>query len=920
MEFQIRTIGHLRSLFRQETEPVFLLGAGASAKSGIPLSDAIFEKIAKYGYCLEKGLSPESPETRRSDWHPWLRKQRWYREDLDPADNYPYAVDNILQPQAVRRDFFQDILNAQVPASSGYKRMAELMAQKRVRSILTTNFDTVLLDWYERNPLPHHVDVIKTRSDYTKFSTRPTHPQIIYLHGSVDHYTDKNNLAEVQFLDDDLVSMLDPLLRDHPLIVIGYRGAEPSVMKHLLIDRSEISNGYRNGIYWCVRNYEEEGPDSLPPFVHELADKIGGNFHIVDIKGFDEVMEELWEHFSEQQPTVSEKSITTVPPEAVNLPYDFKQINESSMDDFEWATMRTRLVQYCEKTNIRMPFSVDDDWVIQRLCDQDLVVRTEAGEIFPTVGGYLLFAARPQNHIQSAQVVVRVTGNPEWLESVFNDSSDDNEIIGDYIERTIEGNLWNQLDEIFDILSLVNQPFLLKGEISTTVQPYPPAALREIIVNALVHRDYTQSKPIVIEIRQTDIRVRNPGGLVPEVIKQVENAPNFEKEIKRGARKITGYRNRVVADLFYGAGVMEKEGSGLSDVWRSGNENRNAVNFGPVDSNAAFEITIHCRPEVVDEVTRTAYSRNFVRYASNLLEVAELPDVIWHVKNNARRAHEVFEKADEKWVPPFLLHEGSLFTFHDLSVSTNPLSTQVDIVSVEKMSVEEFTENYGEPRLVRFLNECLYRHLKSLGLLIDKYRKRAYFPRICNSDRTIKYQARVRRPTRTVVKKRRRYWEHKSFWFRFEKFEDTWVLFMLPSYVFTTDGKYDLLEGKVVNRLSTARQSRDYNNVIHNDLVFWSWVLSGGQQSTFMLNTGPVDFQKDSISSNEIGEERFPQILIKANLSTTVFQDIEAENTLRLKQPEEIESKKLTQLESEFSQAISLLEEGEEGGEDVNPD
>ena len=74
MEFQTRTIGHLRSLLRQETEPVFLLGAGASVKSGVPTSNAIFEKIAKFGYCLEKGISPENPETRRSDWHPWLRR------------------------------------------------------------------------------------------------------------------------------------------------------------------------------------------------------------------------------------------------------------------------------------------------------------------------------------------------------------------------------------------------------------------------------------------------------------------------------------------------------------------------------------------------------------------------------------------------------------------------------------------------------------------------------------------------------------------------------------------------------------------------------------------------------------------------------------------------------------------------------
>ena len=133
---------------------------------------------------------------------------------------------------------------------------------------------------------------------------------------------------------------------------------------------------------------------------------------------------------------------------------------------------------------------------------------------------------------------------------------------------------------------------------------------------------------LFIEIEQTCIRVRNPGGLVPEVVEQVESAPNFEREIKGGTRGITGYRNRVIADLFYGLETMEKAGSGLSDVWRSANENKNVVSFGPTDDNAAFEVTIHRRPEVVDEVTETAYHRNFIRYASNLLEVVNLPSVI----------------------------------------------------------------------------------------------------------------------------------------------------------------------------------------------------------------------------------------------------------------------------------------------------
>ena len=338
-----------------------------------------------------------------------------------------------------------------------------------------------------------------------------------------------------------------------------------------------------------------------------------------------------------------------------------------TLDDFEWETLTPRLIQYCQKTDIRVPSVVDDKWVINELCNQHLVSRIEneggAEKICPTRGGYLLFAVKPQNHIQSAQVIVRVKGDPEWIESVFNDSRDDEATVEGQLERIVEGNLWGQLDVIYDILSLVNQPFLLKDEISTTVQPYPPAALREMIVNALVHRDYARLEPIIIEINQTCIHVHNPGGLVPEVIRQVESAPNFEKEIKGGKRGITDCRNRVVSDLFYGAETMEKAGSGLSDIWRSANENQNDVNFGPTDDNTAFQITIHCRPEAVDSVTKTAYHRNFVRYASNFLEVVTLPKSIWHAGTKARKAKDVWERTESDWLPPFITHAKADFHF-----------------------------------------------------------------------------------------------------------------------------------------------------------------------------------------------------------------------------------------------------------------
>ena len=455
---------------------------------------------------------------------------------------------------------------------------------------------------------------------------------------------------------------------------------------------------------------------------------------------------------------------------------------------------------------------------------------------------------------------------------------------------------------------------------------YPPEALREIVVNALVHRDYEKDEPIVIEIEQTCIRVRNPGGLVQDVIEQMTGMPHeeiksaFETKIKGGARGIRGYRNPVVADLFYGTEEMEKAGSGLSDVWQKSSENKNEVNFGPVDDNNAFEITISCRPEAVDEITRTASSASrFTRYVSNLLEVINLPDVVWHAGTKARRAKEVWEETGANWLPPFTPYKGRLFTFHNLSTPANPLYAVIDANDIEKVTLEEFINAYGERCFVWLLNEYFYRHLEAQGLWIDKKRERAYFLQTDKRFRTITYKARVRRATRKVVIKKNRYWEHKSFWFRFERFGDAWALVLLPSYVFTTDGKATPLEGDLVNKFSTTRQSRDYNNVVHNDLVFWTWVLSEGKRGTFTLNTNPTATQAGMTSSNEIHKLSEHQIRINANLLATVAPDF-GDDAWGIESLEQLDANQLAKAESEFSQVVpQLVEEKDVDSDGTDP-
>jgi predicted HTH transcriptional regulator len=81
---------------------------------------------------------------------------------------------------------------------------------------------------------------------------------------------------------------------------------------------------------------------------------------------------------------------------------------------------------------------------------------------------------------------------------------------------------------------------------------YPPVALREAVINALVHADYAQrGLPLRLALYEDRIEVENPGGLPPGL--------TFE-DIRRGFSKL---RNRVVGRVFHELKLIEQWGSGI---------------------------------------------------------------------------------------------------------------------------------------------------------------------------------------------------------------------------------------------------------------------------------------------------------------------------------------------------------------------
>jgi ATP-dependent DNA helicase RecG len=86
-----------------------------------------------------------------------------------------------------------------------------------------------------------------------------------------------------------------------------------------------------------------------------------------------------------------------------------------------------------------------------------------------------------------------------------------------------------------------------------TFKAYPERALRELLLNALIHRDYESNAPVRFYWFPSAIEIQNPGGLFGQV-----NAQNYEK--------MNDYRNPLIADAAKVYGYVNKFGYGIQQA------------------------------------------------------------------------------------------------------------------------------------------------------------------------------------------------------------------------------------------------------------------------------------------------------------------------------------------------------------------
>ena len=130
---------------------------------------------------------------------------------------------------------------------------------------------------------------------------------------------------------------------------------------------------------------------------------------------------------------------------------------------------------------------------------------------------------------------------------------------GDFQDRKeFGGSLFRQLNECYAYLDMWNfKAATINGLYRTDNRNYPPDALREALLNAIVHRDYSVIAPILVSVYDDRVEIVSIGGLCNGLLMQ---------DVLAG---ISVCRNAKLANVFYRLDLIEVYGTGLAKIINS---------------------------------------------------------------------------------------------------------------------------------------------------------------------------------------------------------------------------------------------------------------------------------------------------------------------------------------------------------------
>jgi ATP-dependent DNA helicase RecG len=175
------------------------------------------------------------------------------------------------------------------------------------------------------------------------------------------------------------------------------------------------------------------------------------------------------------------------------------------------------------------------------------VLAIEDNETHPTLAGLLVFGTWPQKFYPSLMIsFVRYFGSDAETKGPRGERFQDN--------AQFEGSLPEVIDQaVSRCITNMKQSTLIEGILHRMIPEYPEEALREALVNAVAHRDYSSyvlGSQVRIEMYADRMEIISPGGLFGPV-----SLANLETS--------QASRNQLLIRLLSEVGLVENRGSGI---------------------------------------------------------------------------------------------------------------------------------------------------------------------------------------------------------------------------------------------------------------------------------------------------------------------------------------------------------------------
>ncbi|MFQ5631172.1 MAG: RNA-binding domain-containing protein, partial [bacterium] len=221
--------------------------------------------------------------------------------------------------------------------------------------------------------------------------------------------------------------------------------------------------------------------------------------------------------------------------EAIN--YDSTPINNSSIADIDLE----KVDKYIQLTTGQK--AEDFPIPLENLLMNKSILRRKNGEEFVTLSGLLLFGKSPQQFVPQSQLsCVRIKGTE--MNDKFIDRKDFNGTLNEIIDAAV---------------AFVERNTALAGKIEAVrridTPEYHPRVVRELVINAVAHRDYSISgSRIRIFVFDNRLEIISPGSL--------PNTVSLDK-------LFTGIhysRNDAIFSLLQGMGYGERLGTGIPKI------------------------------------------------------------------------------------------------------------------------------------------------------------------------------------------------------------------------------------------------------------------------------------------------------------------------------------------------------------------